>query len=220
MILVFMVVAFMNILIIGAPGSGKGVQSHLIQNEYGLVSVVIGDLLRKEMLRNSNVGKKIKNSISQGLLVDDKIVFLLLKKKMRYITGILLDGFPRTLFQASFLDYINFKCDYIIKLNVREAVLIKRIKYRLINNFSNMVYNIIYFKPKIQYKDDVSGAKLFTRIDDTYYIFKVRFQKYISELNLITEYFVNKEIPFIEVDGDNDPLVVFKEIKSRINKYE
>lgn len=222
MILVFYVVSviFMNILIMGAPGSGKGVQASLIKNKFSLFDISVGDLLRKEVLLNSTIGKRIKNNISKGLLVDDKIVFVLVRKKIRRYNSVLLDGFPRTLQQALFLDVMKFKIDYIIKLNVKEAILIKRIKYRLVNNSTNMSYNIIYSKFKIKYKDNVTGASLFTRIDDTYDIFKFRFNKYVSECKSIVEYFINKQVPIIEIDGCNDSLTIFNQIKSEINKYE
>ncbi len=209
----------MNILIIGPPGAGKGVQSDFLKKEFGLNIVAFGELLRKEISNKTELGVKIENIVKSGSFIDDEIIFSILNKNLEiYSKNILLDGFPRNLNQALFLEKINFKFDYIFKLNVKECYLLKRIKYRLISSNSSKSYNIIYNKPKIKNIDDDTGSLLYTRLDDKYFSFKNRLNYYTKETDIILKYFTDKDIRVIDINAEKSFFDVFKEIKSYILK--
>ncbi len=215
-----MINKIMNILMLGPPGSGKGSQSKFIGKFFDIVCISVGELLRKEVFKNTSIGQKIENKLANGLLVDNKIIFCLLKKKFKRFENILLDGYPRTIDQALFLDSMNFKFNYVIKLIVKKNILIKRVKYRLINNYISKSYSILYDLPKIKYKDDETGARIFARLDDKYLVFNTRLSKYEEQIQLILNFFIKKNVRIIEVNAEKKALNVFKKIRSEIYKNE
>jgi adenylate kinase len=206
----------MKIIIFGAPGSGKGTQAELIKNEFKLNHISTGDIIRDEIKNNRPFSKSIKEKIKKGALIKDQTIFKILEKYLKNNKNILLDGFPRTLTQAKFLTKTNLKIDYIINIRTKKTSIIKRIKYRIINN--NINYNIIYKKPKIKNRDDKTGEILIKRQDDLLETIEKRLKEYYSNIKDILSFFENKT-KIIEINGEKNIKETYKEIKTNIKKH-
>lgn len=210
----------MKIIILGPPGSGKGVQSRFIKDFFGVEIVSVGELLRKEIKSRTELGIEIESMVKNGLLVDERIVCNMVKYYIDNYNNILLDGFPRTLNQIMFLDKINFDVDIVIKLNINNVTLFKRVKYRLISPESQATYNVIYNRPKIKDLDDLSGDKLIPRTDDKYSTLLSRIDLYNNEIANVISYFSNKNVKIVNIDSVNDKYLVFNQIKDTINNEQ
>ncbi len=210
----------MNILLLGAPGSGKSLQSIFIKNIFETKNISLGDLLREEINNKTALGNIIKDKINNGILIDDNIVFDIFKSVIDFKNNFLLDGFPRTVSQALFLYDIKFKIDYVIKMDISDIILLKRIKYRLICSNSKISYNILYNIPKLKYKDDISGGNLLSRVDDKFFIFKNRLIDYNIKTSKLINFFINRGIKIINVNANDKPDKIFENIKNKIYCYE
>lgn len=198
----------------GPPGSGKGTQSDLLKKYLKINVISIGDILRNEVRLKTEVGLKIKNIIENGLLINDDILFSLIKNDLINNDNFILDGMPRTLNQSFLFESMNINFDFLINIKVDNLLLIKRIKYRLICEISKKVYNIIYNKPKIKNLDDISGQILTLRKDDVYSIVVKRLNIYNENSNKIVDFYKNKNIKIFNIDGNDDIKNVFLKIKS------
>ncbi len=206
----------MKIIILGPPGSGKGVQSRFIKDFFCTEIVSVGEILRKEIANETDLGNNIKSIVERGLLIDESIVCEMVHTYIKKYNNILLDGFPRTLTQIMFLDSIKFRPDFVIKLNISKVNLFKRVKYRLICNESQVTYNILYNRPKIKDLDDISGCKLSPRSDDKFSTLLSRIDLYNREINNVVSYFLDKNIKVINLESVNDKYLVFDKIKESI----
>ena len=185
-----------NIIFIAPPAAGKGTQSNLLKDKYGYVHISTGDMLREIVSSDSELGKVVKNIIDKGNLVSDDLIFKLLKSKLNSIKGkpFILDGFPRTLNQALFLDN-DLKIDnyIVIYLDLSKEDAIKRIDGRLTCSCGKS-YNLndINLKPKIIDKCDNCGNVLVKRNDDNLEAFKIRFDVFLKNNKPLIDYYKNK----------------------------
>lgn len=166
-------------VIIGAPGSGKGTISERIVNTFGFLHISSGDILRQNIIKNTELGKKAQRYIAAGQLVPDEIVT---KTMIARITEVgnksyILDGFPRNSAQADILS-AREQIDAVIDLNIPHDVIIERVKHRWIHVPSGRVYNIGFNDPKVPGKDDVTGEPLTQREDDKPDVVAKRLQLY------------------------------------------
>lgn len=204
----------MKIVLIGAPGSGKGTQAELIKKNLNLHHISTGELIRKELDSNPEIKKIVKS----GQLIKDEIILNIIEKNTKKINNILFDGFPRTLNQAIFLSKKNIKIDYVIQIEVEEKTLIKRLKYRLTNKNKN--YNILGTKQKIKNKDDLTGEKLKKRQDDKLKIIKKRLLEHNNNTNDILNWYKKIKTYLIKINGDTDINNIFEKIIINIKNYE
>ena len=185
-----------NIIFIAPPAAGKGTQSNLLKDKYGYVHISTGDMLREIVSSDSELGKVVKNIIDKGNLVSDDLIFKLLKSKLISIKGkpFILDGFPRTLNQALFLDN-DLKIDnyIVIYLDLSKEDAIKRIDGRLTCSCGKS-YNLndINLKPKIIGICDNCGNILVKRNDDNLEAFKIRFDVFLNNNKPLIDYYKNK----------------------------
>ncbi len=152
----------MNIIILGPPGSGKGTQSFFIIKKYNLSLISFGNILRKNSSKYN-----ISKLINSGNLIDDKLSIKIIKDYLynnKNNNGYLFDGFPRSLSQAKFLNFINI--DYIIEFVLENKIIFDRLLNRKIHLNSGRVYNIKYNPPIREGYDDITGEKLVSRYDD------------------------------------------------------
>lgn len=193
-----------RLIILGAPGSGKGSQCKWIKEDYNVPHISTGDILRKNIAEQTELGIKAKEYIDRGELVPDELVIDLLKNRLEESDckerGFLLDGFPRTLSQAKALDeYLSERgigIDKVINLNVPdEEIMVRAIHRRTCENADcKEIYHMIYNPPKIEGICDKCGGKLFTRKDDNEETVKNRLSVYHEQTEPLIEYYTEKGI--------------------------
>ncbi len=159
----------MRIILLGAPGAGKGTQAQFIMEKYGIPQISTGDMLRAAVKSGSELGKQAKDIMDAGKLVTDELVIALVKERIaqedcRY--GFLLDGFPRTIPQADAMKEAGINVDYVLEFDVPDELIVDRIVGRRVHAPSGRVYHVKFNPPKVEGKDDVTGEELTTRKDD------------------------------------------------------
>ena len=186
----------MNLLIIGAPGAGKGTMSDLLINTYHLVHVSTGDMLRAAVKAGTPVGLKAQEYMNKGALVPDEVIHDIIVERLSQDdikAGFLFDGYPRTIVQAQDLDLIlkeiGLKIDAVINLNIEDDELIKRITGRRLCPTCGEIYNIYYKAPAKEGVCDKCGAELITRKDDNLESLTVRLQEYHKNTQPVIEYY-------------------------------
>lgn len=207
-----------NIIIYGAPAAGKGTVCESLIDKYNYKHISTGELFRN--LDDSEESRKIKETISKGILIDDETTANLLKKHLKNKTKeqIILDGFPRTVNQAKMLDefFDNF---IVINLTVEEDIAMKRTLGRLTCSGCGKIYNK-YNKditPKVEGICDICGNNLTSRSDDNEESFKVRYNTYINNCESVFNYYKNRNILYM-VDSNKDPDTTFNSVEEIITK--
>lgn len=210
----------MYLLIMGPPGAGKGTQALLIKQAYHIPHISTGEMFREAISNNTPLGLKAKEIISYGNLAPDDITIQLVTEKLHsidYKKGFLLDGFPRTLFQAQKLDEIlkelSIKIDAVINIVVDQDVLIDRIVGRRTCKNCQAAYHVKTLKPKIEGVCDICGSELIQRKDDTYATVLNRFKIYDEETKPIIEYYKKQNL-IKNVNGEESIEMIFENIKN------
>ncbi|KAG0331584.1 hypothetical protein BG004_001602 [Podila humilis] len=191
----------LRLLLIGSPGAGKGTQSSRIQNNFEVNSISSGDLLRRNIACNTEIGIQAAKEMQNGALVSDNVMVKLIDAELNKIgeyQNWLLDGFPRTMTQAKTLDHtleaVNQPLNLVIHLNVPEDVILQRIMDRWVHIPSGRVYNMTYNPPKIPGLDNVTGEPLERRADDNPETFKIRLQKHHELTEPLLDYYKQRNI--------------------------
>lgn len=160
----------MKIILLGAPGAGKGTQSQLLEEKFGIVKISTGDMLRQAVAAKTELGLMAQKLMDAGKLVDDDIILGLIEERLKHKDcerGYIFDGFPRTIAQAEGMQQRGIDVDYIIELDVANDALVKRITGRRVHPGSGRVYHIDNSPPKVANVDDITGEPLVQRADDT-----------------------------------------------------
>jgi len=213
----------MYLVLLGAPGAGKGTQVEKLKGKLGLVHIAAGDLLREAVKERTLLGQKAEDFIKQGKLVSDDIILELLEDRIREEKkGFILDGFPRNLFQAKKLDEImhreNRKLDLVINLEVKESTVIERLSGRLVCSSCARTYN----KGNLGNFDStcrVCGASFFQRDDDNPEAIKERIKTYLKHTHPLINYYRKKKILY-NIEGDQSPEEIAQEILNFLGKKE
>ncbi|MFM2321894.1 MAG: adenylate kinase [Pseudomonadota bacterium] len=159
----------MRIILLGAPGAGKGTQAKFITAYYHIPQISTGDMLRAAVSQGSCLGLQAKAIMDSGQLVSDKLIIGLVEARIRQadcINGFLFDGFPRTLPQAEAIRLNSIFIDFVIEIKVDDEEIVKRLSGRRIHPASGRIYHLLYNPPHIPDKDDVTGEALIQRKDD------------------------------------------------------
>ena len=192
----------MRIVLLGAPGAGKGTQCKYIVEKYGLLHLSSGDILRRHRAQGTELGKKAQKFMDSGALVpDDIIIDMMIGEIARAPAGgYVLDGFPRTVKQATDLDKAleakKQKIDAVINLQVDEKVIVRRITGRRICPKCAAVYHIENLKPKVEGKCDKDGSSLLQRPDDTAEVVITRLRNYNEQTAPLVDYYKRKNTVF------------------------
>ncbi|OIZ94173.1 adenylate kinase [Candidatus Rickettsiella isopodorum] len=160
----------MRIILLGAPGAGKGTQAKFLTAYYHIPQISTGDMLRSAVSQGTPVGLQAKALMDSGQLISDKVIIELVEARIQQpdcINGFLFDGFPRTLPQAEAIRANGILIDFVIEIKVEDDEIVKRLSGRRIHLGSGRIYHILYNPPKIPNKDDVTGEELIQRKDDT-----------------------------------------------------
>ena len=195
------------VLLLGAPGVGKGTQAKLLMDEFGIPQISTGDLLREHRRNHTPLGMMADELMAQGKFVPDDLVNDMVKIRLDEPDtqhGYILDGFPRTLNQAEWLDrqLVAYMLPVVaICINVEEAVLLKRITGRRISP-NGAIYNIYFNPPKVAGLCDIDGTPLEQRTDDTEEVFHERMKAFNQKTAAVIEYYRSHGGRFCEVNGD------------------
>lgn len=191
----------MIIIMLGAPGTGKGTVASLLAKELGIPQVSTGDIFRKNIKEKTELGKLAESYISKGNLVPDDVTIKIIEDRLNepdVENGIILDGFPRTVKQAEELDKIlaskGKKVDKVYNLTTPEEEIIERIVNRRVcsNQECKAIYNIVLNPPKVEGKCDKCGSELVTRKDDNEETVRARLKNYFEQTAPLVEYYENK----------------------------
>ncbi|MFC3678921.1 adenylate kinase [Bacterioplanoides pacificum] len=159
----------MRVILLGAPGAGKGTQAQFICEKFDIPQISTGDMLRAAVKAGSELGLKVKEIMETGGLVSDDIIIDLVKERIQQDdcgNGFLFDGFPRTIPQAQALLDSGVEIDHVLEIDVADEEIVKRLGGRRVHPGSGRVYHVVYNPPKVDGKDDETGEELIQRDDD------------------------------------------------------
>ncbi|MDX6913810.1 adenylate kinase [Pectobacterium colocasium] len=182
----------MRIILLGAPGAGKGTQAQFIMEKYGIPQISTGDMLRAAVKAGTELGKQAKEIMDAGKLVTDELVIALVKERIAQDdcrNGFLLDGFPRTIPQADAMKEAGINVDYVIEFAVPDELIIDRIVGRRVHAASGRVYHVKFNPPKVEGKDDVTGEELTIRKDDHEDTVRKRLVEYHQQTAPLVSYY-------------------------------
>ena len=214
----------MNIVLLGAPGAGKGTQAQKLVEEFGVAHISTGDLLRAAVKAGTKLGVKAKSYMDNGQLVPDAVTVGIVKERLAKDDckkGFILDGFPRTTSQAVSLDAIlrdlGIKLDGVINIAVPDEELIKRTTGRQICRSCGATYHVTFKPSKVKNVCDKCGGELYQRDDDKVETVKKRLSVYAAQTKPLIDYYKNSNL-YIEIDGKQSMEDVYKDIVASLEK--
>lgn len=184
----------MRLILLGAPGAGKGTQATFICQKYGIPQISTGDMLRAAVKAGTPLGLQAKAVMDSGALVSDDIIIGLVKERITQAdcaNGFLFDGFPRTIPQADAMKAAGVKLDYVLEIDVPFDAIIERMSGRRSHPASGRTYHVKFNPPKVEGKDDVTGEELIQREDDKEETVKKRLQVYSDQTRPLVDYYSN-----------------------------
>jgi adenylate kinase len=184
----------MRLILLGAPGAGKGTQATFICQKYGIPQISTGDMLRAAVKAGTPLGLEAKKVMDSGALVGDDIIIGLVKERLAQpdcARGFLFDGFPRTIPQADAMKAAGVKLDYVLEIDVPFEAIIDRMSGRRSHTASGRTYHLKFNPPKAAGIDDVTGEPLIQREDDKEETVKKRLEVYAAQTRPLVEYYSN-----------------------------
>ena len=202
----------MRIILLGAPGAGKGTQAQFLTKKYNIPQISTGDMLRAAIKAGTDMGKMAKAAMDAGQLVTDDIIIGLVKDRIAEDdckNGYLLDGFPRTLPQADAVTSAGIEIDAVIEIDVPDSEIVTRMAGRRAHLASGRTYHLVYNPPKVEGKDDETGEDLVQRDDDKEEVVLDRLKVYHDLTKPLIGYYKEqakkvKNLVYITVDGTAD----------------
>lgn len=182
----------MKLILLGAPGAGKGTQAAFITEKYGIPQISTGDMLRAAVKAGTPLGLEAKKVMDAGQLVSDEIILGLIKERLKQpdcAKGFLFDGFPRTIPQAEALRTQGVDLDLVLEIDVPDEEIIKRMSGRRVHTASGRTYHVVFNPPKVAGKDDATGEDLIQREDDKEETVRKRLDVYHSQTKPLVEFY-------------------------------
>jgi adenylate kinase len=182
----------MRLILLGAPGAGKGTQAAFIKERFGIPQISTGDMLRAAVKAGTPLGLQAKKVMDSGALVSDDIILGLVKERIAQpdcAAGFLFDGFPRTIVQADALKAGGVKLDYVLEIDVPDSAIVERMSGRRVHAASGRTYHDRFNPPKVAGVDDVTGEPLIQRVDDQEETVKKRLAVYAQQTRPLVEYY-------------------------------
>jgi adenylate kinase len=182
----------MRLILLGAPGAGKGTQAQFITEKYGVPQISTGDMLRAAVKAGSPLGIKVKEVMASGGLVSDETIIALIQERIQdkdCENGFLFDGFPRTIPQAEALKTQGIDIDAVVEINVDDEEIVSRLSGRRVHEASGRIYHVKYNPPEEDGKDNATGEPLVQREDDQEDTVRKRLDVYHSQTAPLVEYY-------------------------------
>ncbi len=202
----------MKVLLLGAPGAGKGTQAQFIKEAFNIPQISTGDMLRAAVKAGTSLGIEAKKIMDAGGLVRDDIIIGLVKERIQEAdcaNGFLFDGFPRTLAQAEAMKEAGVVLDFVVEIDVPDEVIVERMSGRRVHVASGRTYHLVYNPPKVAGKDDETGEDLIQRDDDQAETVQKRLNVYHEQTEVLVDYYGKQSVEtglpgYIKVDGTQD----------------
>tara|TARA_B100001109_G_C18865061_1_gene476857 strand:- start:24810 stop:25472 length:663 start_codon:yes stop_codon:yes gene_type:complete len=194
----------MRVILLGAPGAGKGTQAQFICDKFSIPQISTGDMLRAAVKAGSELGLKVKEIMETGGLVSDEIIIGLVKERIQQddcANGFLFDGFPRTIPQAEAMIEAGVDIDHVVEIDVDDEEIVQRLSGRRVHPGSGRVYHIVYNPPKNEGKDDETGEELVQRDDDKEETVRKRLAIYHEQTAPLVNFYKQLE----SAKGENAP---------------
>ena len=212
----------MRIILLGAPGAGKGTQAAFLCDHFGIPQISTGDMLRAAVKAGTQLGKKAKVIMDEGGLVSDEIIIGLVKDRLEApdcFNGCLFDGFPRTIPQAEAMVDAGIDVDQVIEIDVDHEEIVSRMIGRRVHPGSGRVYHVIHNPPRAEGVDDVSGEPLIQRDDDAEETVRHRLSVYESQTRPLVDFYIALEGPsYHRIDGIGSVEVVTQSIRDALTQ--
>ncbi|HEX5330969.1 adenylate kinase [Sulfuricurvum sp.] len=214
----------MKIILLGAPGAGKGTQAQFLTKAFDIPQISTGDMLRAAIKAGTELGTLAKSFMDSGKLVTDEIIIGLVKERILEDdckNGFLLDGFPRTVPQADALKEAGVAIDAVIEIDVADSVIVERMSGRRAHLASGRTYHVVFNPPKVEGKDDETGEELVQRADDKAEVVLDRLRVYHEQTAPLVNYYqgvaaTDSSVKYITIDGTQKIDVVEKEILEKL----
>jgi adenylate kinase len=184
----------MRLILLGAPGAGKGTQAAFICQKYGIPQISTGDMLRAAVKAGTPLGLQAQAVMASGALVSDDLIINLVKERIAQpdcAQGFLFDGFPRTIPQAEAMRSAGVKLDYVLEIAVPFSDIIERMSGRRSHPASGRIYHVKFNPPKVDGKDDLTGEDLIQREDDKEETVRKRLEVYSQQTRPLVDYYSN-----------------------------
>jgi adenylate kinase len=184
----------MRLILLGAPGAGKGTQAHFICQRYGIPQVSTGDMLRAAVKAGTPLGLQAQQVMAAGGLVSDDLIINLVQERIAQAdcaAGFLFDGFPRTLAQADAMKFAGVKLDFVLEIDVPFEAIIERMSGRRSHPASGRTYHVRYNPPQKEGRDDLTGEPLVQREDDQEHTVRKRLEVYSAQTRPLVDYYAN-----------------------------
>lgn len=206
----------LRIILLGAPGAGKGTQASLLSEKLNIPKISTGDMLRHEVAHQTALGLKMKEIINKGQLVPHEVIMEMVQNRIKApdcTQGYLFDGFPRTVLQAEALYKEGIPIDYVVEIDVPDQEIITRLGGRRVHVASGRVYHIVYNPPKTADRDDLTNEPLVQREDDQAQTVQKRLEIYHRETEPLIEWYQKQSISkYIKVSGQGTVDEIFNRI--------
>ena len=199
----------MRIILLGAPGAGKGTQAQFLSEKYAIPQISTGDMLRGAVKAKTELGIQVEQVMASGGLVTDDIIIALVKERIQEkdcSKGFLFDGFPRTIPQAQALLDSGGEINVVLEIDVADDEIVKRLSGRRVHLDSGRVYHIDFNPPKVENRDDVTGEELIQRIDDKEKTVRSRLRLYHQQTEPLVDFYTQltasgRAVDIIRVNG-------------------
>ncbi len=214
----------MKIILLGAPGAGKGTQAQFLTKQFNIPQISTGDMLRAAIKAQTEMGKMAKEFMDAGKLVTDEIIIGLVKDRIQEPdckNGFLLDGFPRTIPQAEALKEAGVEIDAVVEIDVPDSEIVKRMSGRRVHPGSGRTYHLVYNPPAEEGKDNDTGEELIQRADDQPEVVLDRLKVYHDQTAPLVSFYLAaaeeiESLKYIRVDGTQKIDAVEKEVLSQL----
>lgn len=217
----------MRVILLGAPGAGKGTQAQFITSRFGVPQISTGDMLRAAVKAGSPLGLMAKEVMASGGLVTDDIIIGLVKERITQpdcVKGFLFDGFPRTIPQAQAMEDARIAIDVVVEIDVEDKEIVKRLSGRRVHLDSGRIYHVIFNPPQKSGVDDVTGELLVQREDDKEETIRKRLQVYHAQTRPLVDFYeklqdTGQAVKVVKLNGLDDVDSVRESISNLLSNF-